>query len=180
MVADLQRTVGDQVTLPPGYSLGWSGQFEYLERAGARLAWVIPIALAIIFILIWTVFRDPGEVAIILRSLPLALVGGLWLIWLLGHAGSVATLIGFIALGGLAAEFGVITLVYLRQAWSRRPAAGPPNSPRPKPRSAGRGPAMRPKAMTVAVILAGCSRSSSAKVPARKSCSASPPPWSAA
>src|SRR5690606_4567160 len=108
VVADLQRTVGDQVTLPPGYSLGWSGQFEYLERAGARLAWVIPIALAIIFILIWTVFRDPGEVAIILLSLPLALVGGLWLIWLLGHAVSVATLIGFIALGGLAAEFGVI------------------------------------------------------------------------
>lgn len=157
VVADLQRTVGDQVTLPPGYSLGWSGQFEYLERAGARLAWVIPIALAIIFILIWTVFRDPGEVAIILLSLPLALVGGLWLIWLLGHAVSVATLIGFIALGGLAAEFGVIMLVYLRQAWSKRLAAGaaPDLATLEAAIREGAVQRVRPKAMTVAVILAG-------------------------
>ena len=157
VVADLQRAVGDQVTLPPGYSLGWSGQFEYLERASARLAWVIPIALAIIFILIWTVFRDPGEVAIILLSLPLSLVGGLWLIWLLGHAVSVATLIGFIALGGLAAEFGVIMLVYLRQAWSKRLAAGEPANLATLEAAIREGAVqrVRPKAMTVAVILAG-------------------------
>jgi Cu(I)/Ag(I) efflux system membrane protein CusA/SilA len=157
VVADLQRAVGDQVALPPGYSLGWSGQFEYLERAGARLAWVIPIALAIIFLLIWTVFRDPGEVAIILLSLPLALVGGLWLIWLLGHAVSVATLIGFIALGGLAAEFGVIMLVYLRQAWAKRLAAGdaPDIATLEAAIREGAVQRVRPKAMTVAVILAG-------------------------
>lgn len=157
VVADLKRAVAENVTLPPGYSLAWSGQFEYLERASARLAWVIPIALAIIFLLIWSVFRRPGEVAIILLSLPLSLVGGLWLIWLLGHAVSVATLIGFIALGGLAAEFGVIMLIYLRQAWQQRLDEGQAPTLATLHAAIGEGAVqrVRPKAMTVAVILAG-------------------------
>jgi Cu(I)/Ag(I) efflux system membrane protein CusA/SilA len=157
VVADLQRAVGTQVKLPAGYAIAWSGQYEYLERALARLQWVVPAALAIIVLLIWLVFRRVAEVAIILLSLPLALVGGLWLIWLLGHAVSIATLIGFIALGGVAAEFGVIMLLYLRHAWERRLAAGEPASLATLESAIREGAVLRvrPKAMTVAVILAG-------------------------
>ncbi|ODU52311.1 MAG: cation transporter [Lysobacteraceae bacterium SCN 69-48] len=157
VVADLQHAVGGQVQLPPGYGIAWSGQYEYLQRAIARLKWVVPAALAIIFLLIWLVFRRFGEVAIILLSLPLALVGGLWLIWMLGHAVSIATMIGFIALGGVAAEFGVIMLLYLRQAWERRIAAGEPANLSTLDAAIREGAVqrVRPKAMTVAVILAG-------------------------
>ncbi|MCR6496310.1 efflux RND transporter permease subunit [Thermomonas sp. S9] len=157
VVADLQHAVGEQVQLPPGYGIAWSGQYEYLQRAVTRLKWVVPAALAIIFLLIWLVFRRFGEVAIILLSLPLALVGGLWLIWLLGHAVSIATMIGFIALGGVAAEFGVIMLLYLRQAWERRIAAGEPANLATLEEAIREGAVqrVRPKAMTVAVILAG-------------------------
>ncbi|MFZ5635428.1 MAG: efflux RND transporter permease subunit [Pseudomonadota bacterium] len=157
VVADLQRRVGAEVTLPPGYGLAWSGQYEYLERALARLQWVVPAALAIIFGLIYLVFRSVREAAIILLSLPLALVGGLWLIWWLGHAVSVATLIGFIALAGVAAEFGVIMLLYLRQAWERRLAASEPDTIDTLEAAIREGAVqrVRPKAMTVAVILAG-------------------------
>ena len=157
VVTDLQRAVSEQVTLPAGYSIGWSGQYQYLERALARLKWVVPAALVIIFALIWVVFRHVGEVLIILLSLPLALVGGLWLIWWLDHAVSVATLIGFIALGGVAAEFGVIMLLYLREAWERRLAAGEPASRATLDAAIREGAVhrVRPKAMTVAVILAG-------------------------
>ncbi len=157
VVADLQRAVAAGVQLPPGYGVAWSGQYEYLERAQARLKWVVPAALAITFVLIWLVFRSVGEVAIILLSLPLALVGGLWLIWMLGHAVSVATLIGFIALGGVAAEFGIVMLLYLRQAWERRLRAGAPADVATLEAAIRDGAVMRvrPKAMTVAVILAG-------------------------
>lgn len=157
VVADLQRAVATQVQLPPGYGVAWSGQYEYLERALERLRWVVPAALAIIVLLIWLVFRRVGEVAIILLSLPLALVGGLWLIWGLGHAVSIATLIGFIALGGVAAEFGVIMLLYLRHAWERRLAAGEPANMATLEAAIREGAVLRvrPKAMTVAVILAG-------------------------
>ena len=157
VVTDLQRVVGEQVKLPAGYGIAWSGQYEYLQRAVARLKWVVPAALAIIFLLIWLVFRRFGEVAIILLSLPLALVGGLWLIWTLGHAVSIATMIGFIALGGVAAEFGVIMLLYLRQAWERRLAAGEPANIETLDAAIREGAVqrVRPKAMTVAVILAG-------------------------
>src|SRR3546814_10240117 len=103
--------------LPAGYSLAWSGQYEYLQRAAERLRVVVPATLLIVFVLIYLVFRRIGEAAIIMLSLPFALIGGLWLIWLLGHAVSIATLIGFIALAGVAAEFGIIMLLYLRQAW---------------------------------------------------------------
>jgi len=157
VVADLQRKVAGEVQLPPGYGITWSGQFEYLQRALARLQWVVPAALFIISLLIWAVFRRAGEVAIILLSLPLALVGGLWLIWLLGHAVSIATLIGFIALGGVSAEFGIIMLLYLRQAWERRLAAGEPATIATLEAAIRDGAVqrVRPKAMTVAVILAG-------------------------
>ena len=157
VVADLQRRIGTEVTLPSGYGIAWSGQYEYLERALARLQWVVPAALAIIFLLIYLVFRSASEAAIIMLSLPLALVGGLWLIWGLGHAVSIATLIGFIALAGVAAEFGVIMLLYLRQSWERRLAAGEPATLDTLDAAIREGAVqrVRPKAMTVAVILAG-------------------------
>ena len=157
VVADLQEQMAQKVKLPAGYGLAWSGQFEYLERAMARLKWVVPAALAIIFLLIYLVFRRFGEAAIIMLSLPLALVGGLWLIWMLGHAVSIATLIGFIALAGVAAEFGVIMLLYLRQAWERHLAHGEPETIATLDAAIREGAVLRvrPKAMTVAVILAG-------------------------
>ena len=157
VVADLQQRTNKELVLPPGYGLAWSGQYEYLERALARLQLVVPAALAIIFLLIFLVFRDVAETAIIMLSLPFALVGGLWLIWVLGHAISVATLIGFIALAGVSAEFGVIMLLYLRQAWARQLARNA-NAAEAELDDAIRDGAVlrvRPKAMTVAVILAG-------------------------
>jgi len=157
VVADLQQRVAQEVKLPPGYAIAWSGQYEYLERALARLQWVVPIALAIIFLLIYLVFRNVAEAAIIMLSLPLALVGGLWLIWLLGHAVSIATMIGFIALAGVAAEFGVIMLLYLRHAWERQLTINPEAGEAELDAAIREGAVqrVRPKAMTVAVILAG-------------------------
>ncbi|MDQ3286724.1 MAG: efflux RND transporter permease subunit [Pseudomonadota bacterium] len=157
VVEDLQEAVAREVKLPPGYGLGWSGQYEYLERALSSLRWVVPAALAIIFLLIYLVFRDFVEASIIMLSLPLALVGGLWLIWVLGHAISVASLIGFIALAGVAAEFGVIMLLYLRQAWHRHLRENPEAGPDELDAAIREGAVLRvrPKAMTVAVILGG-------------------------
>ena len=157
VVADLQRAVAAHVPMPAGYAVGWSGQYEYLKRANERLRVVVPATLVIIFGLIYLVFRRASEAAIIMLSLPLALVGGLWLIWAMGHAVSVATLIGFIALAGVAAEFGIIMLLYLRHAWERQLAANP-NAGQAELEAAIREGAVqrvRPKAMTVAVILAG-------------------------
>nr|WP_219339688.1 CusA/CzcA family heavy metal efflux RND transporter [Luteimonas salinisoli] len=157
VVADLQRAMADQVPMPPGYALQWSGQFEYLQRARDRLRMVVPATLAIIFALIYLVFRRASDAALIMLSLPLALVGGLWLIWAMGHAVSVATLIGFIALAGVAAEFGIIMLLYLRQAWERQLAADPQAGEAELEAAISEGAVqrVRPKAMTVAVILAG-------------------------
>ncbi len=157
VVDDLQAAMAERVALPAGYALGWSGQYEYLARAMQRLKLVVPATLAIIFFLIYLVFRRFAEAALIMLSLPLALVGGLWLIWLLGHAVSVATLIGFIALAGLAAEFGIIMLLYLRQSWQRRLDADPDAGPEALDDAIREGAVqrVRPKAMTVAVILAG-------------------------
>jgi Cu(I)/Ag(I) efflux system membrane protein CusA/SilA len=157
VVGDLQTAVGREVVMPPGYGIGWSGQYEYMTRAVARLKWVVPVALAIIVLLIWLVFRRVDDVAIILLSLPLALVGGLWLVWTMGHAVSIATLIGFIALGGVAAEFGVIMLLYIRHAWERRLSAGEAATSETLDAAIREGAVqrVRPKAMTVAVIVAG-------------------------
>jgi Cu(I)/Ag(I) efflux system membrane protein CusA/SilA len=121
-VAEAQKKVAETVKLPPGYSLVWSGQFEYLERAFARLNLVIPLTLAIILLLLYLNFRNLAEVLIIVATLPLALVGGFWLLYLLGYHLSVAVVVGFIALGGVAVEIGVVMLAYLDQALARRRA----------------------------------------------------------
>ena len=122
-VRDAQRTVAEQVKLPPGYTLAWSGQYEYLQRASDRLALVIPLTLIIIVLLLYLNFRSTPEVLIILGTLPLALAGGFWLLYLLGYNLSVAVGVGFIALGGVAVEIGVVMLTYLNQAVARRRAA---------------------------------------------------------
>ena len=156
VVARLQRTVARQVKLPPGYTVGWSGQYEFLQRAEQRLETVVPAALAIIFILIWSVFRRAAEAALIMLTLPFALVGGIWLVWLQGQPVSVATMIGFIALAGLASELGVIMLLYLRHAWERRVAASDISEDALNEAiHEGAVLRVRPIAMTVAVILAG-------------------------
>ncbi len=123
-VAEAQASVEAMVTLPPGYRIVWSGQYEYMQRAAAKLKLVIPATLAIIFLLLYLNFRSVGETLIVMLSLPFALVGGIWFIWLLGYNWSVAVAIGFIALAGVAAETGVVMLIYLDQAWSTQRAAG--------------------------------------------------------
>jgi copper/silver efflux system protein len=155
-VHEMQREVAAKVKLPPGYSISWSGQFEYLERASARLAYVVPFTLLIVFVLLYVTFRRFDEALLIMLALPFALVGGVWLLWLLGHNVSVASGVGFIALAGVAAEFGVIMLLYLKQAWEARVAMG--SATEADLLDAIREGAVlrvRPKAMTVAVIFAG-------------------------
>jgi Cu(I)/Ag(I) efflux system membrane protein CusA/SilA len=157
VVDDAQRAVREQVKLPAGYSVAWSGQFEYLERAKKRLALVIPFTLLIIFVLFYLTFRRIDEALLIMVTVPFALIGGLWLMWLLGYNLSVAAAVGFIALAGVAAEFGIIMLLYLRQALDRRIAAGEAFSARMLTEAITEGAVLRvrPKAMTVAVIVAG-------------------------
>ncbi|MFA0412290.1 efflux RND transporter permease subunit [Vibrio renipiscarius] len=116
-VDEAKQAVADQLTLPAGYSLAWSGQYEYMERAKERLVVVVPITIAIIMLLLYFSFRRVGEVMIIMLTLPLAMVGGLWLMHYLGYNFSIAVGVGFIALAGVAVEIGVIMLVYLNQAW---------------------------------------------------------------
>lgn len=156
-VAAAKRAVATRVELPPGYSVAWSGQFEYLERATARLQVVVPFTLAIIFVLLFLAFRNVGQAALIMTTLPFALVGGIWFIYLLGHHVSVASGVGFIALAGVAAEFGVVMLIYLDQAVDERQRRGELNSVADLRAAISDGAVrrVRPKAMTVAVIIAG-------------------------
>ncbi|MES2878659.1 MAG: efflux RND transporter permease subunit [Pseudomonadota bacterium] len=156
-VTDMQARVGREVKLPAGYAISWSGQFEYMERAAERLKVVVPFTLAIIFLLLYLTFRRFDEASLILLAVPFALTGGFWLIWALGHAVSIATAVGFIALAGVAAEFGVVMLVYLKGSWERRLAAGcvPSEALLLEAITEGAVLRVRPKAMTVAVILAG-------------------------
>ena len=160
-VADAQKAVVSQVNFPPGYYVTWSGQFEYLERAKARLQMVVPVTVLIIFLLLYLNFRRVTETLIVMLSVPFALVGGLWLMWWLGFNLSVAVAVGFIALAGVAAETGVVMLIYLDAAMTelraRREAEG-----RPFTRDdlyaaimAGAVERVRPKMMTVAAIMAG-------------------------
>ncbi|TCW85610.1 CusA/CzcA family heavy metal efflux RND transporter [Burkholderia sp. SRS-46] len=153
----MQRAVARQVQLPPGYAIAWSGQFEYLERAAATLRTVIPVTLAVIFVLLFLTFGSAVDALLLMSTVPFALVGGFWLIWLLGHAVSVATSVGFIALAGVAAEFGVVMLLYLKGALDRRLAAGEPFTEALLLDAIREGAVLRvrPKAMTVAVVLAG-------------------------
>src|SRR5204863_5994850 len=115
-VAEAQQAVQASIQFPAGYYVMWSGQYEYLERATARLKIIIPVTLAIIFLLLYLNFRTITETLIVMLSLPFALVGGLWLMWGLGFNLSVAVAVGFIALAGVAAETGVVMLIYLNQA----------------------------------------------------------------
>ena len=118
-VEEAKAAVAAMVELPPGYSIGWSGQYEYMERAKKRLALVVPVTIAIIVLLLYLNFRSMAEVLIIMATLPLALVGGIWLMYWLHYEMSVAVGVGFIALAGVAVEIGVVMLVYLNQAWRR-------------------------------------------------------------
>ena len=152
----MQKAVAQQVKLPPGYSISWSGQFEYLERATAKLKVVVPFTLLIIFVLLYLTFASFGEAALIMAALPFALVGGIWLLYLLNYNLSIAGAVGFIALAGVSAEFGVIMLLYLKNAWHERLDQG--KTTEADLLDAIREGAVlrvRPKAMTVAVILAG-------------------------
>ncbi len=155
-VHEMQQTVAGQVDLPPGYSISWSGQFEFLERASAKLKLVVPFTLLIIFVLLYLTFKHFGEALLLMATLPFALVGGIWLLYGLGYNLSVAGVVGFIALAGVAAEFGVIMLLYLKQAWfARLDQNRCEESDLLDAIREGAVLRVRPKAMTVAVILAG-------------------------
>lgn len=156
VVGDLREKISKGVQLESGMSISYSGQFEFMERANSKLKLVVPATLLIIFVLLYLTFARFGEALLIMATLPFALTGGVWFLYLLGYNLSVATGIGFIALAGVSAEFGVIMLLYLKNAWTDRVNAG----------AHGEGVLLdairegavqrvRPKAMTVAVIIAG-------------------------
>ncbi|ANJ67394.1 cation transporter [Halothiobacillus diazotrophicus] len=152
-----RRIVDSKVHLPEGYAINWTGQYQYLQRASKRLEQVVPLTLGIIFVLLFLIFRHGGKALMIMGSLPFALVGGFWLLWALNFEISIAVAVGFIALAGVAAEFGVVMLIYLDQAIARRRAAGTLNTRSDLAEAIMEGAVLRvrPKAMTVAVILAG-------------------------
>ena len=156
-VVEAQGAVSRAVKLPVGYSIVWSGQYEYMERAKATMKLVIPATLAIIFLLLYFNFKSVGETLIVMLSLPFALVGGFWFIWLLGYNWSVAVAIGFIALNGVAAETGVIMLIYLDHAWAAKRIGGRIPSARDLYDAVMEGAVerVRPKMMTVVAIMAG-------------------------
>lgn len=155
-VEEARQAVAAQVELPGGYTVTWAGQFEYLQRAAERMRIVIPLTLAVIFVLLYMSFGRVAEAGLILLTLPLALIGGFWLVYLLGHHLSVASAVGFIALAGVAAEFGVVTLVYLNQAVRQREERGELNTVADMRSAIIEGAVLRvrPKAMTVTVIIA--------------------------
>ena len=156
VVNDLRREIASGIQLDSGMSISYSGQFEFMERANAKLKLVVPATLLIIFVLLYLTFARFGDALLIMATLPFALTGGVWLLYLLDYHLSVATGVGFIALAGVSAEFGVIMLLYLKNAWSERLDAE--NLGEPALLDAIREGAVqrvRPKAMTVAVIVAG-------------------------
>jgi Cu(I)/Ag(I) efflux system membrane protein CusA/SilA len=156
-VADAQREVARLVRMPPGYSIVWSGQYEYMQRAKERMKLVIPATLAIIFLLLYFNFRSVGETLLVMASLPFALVGGIWLLWALGYNWSVPVAIGFIALAGVAAETGVVMLIYLDHAWdaARARTGNPTAKDLYEAVMEGAVERVRPKMMTVVAIMAG-------------------------
>ncbi len=157
VVADLKQAVAAGVKLEPGISVAYSGQFEYMERANARLQVVVPATLLIILVLLVMTFRRLDEALLIMATLPFALTGGVWFLWAMGYHLSIATGVGFIALAGVSAEFGVVMLIYLKHALDERLASGLPPSAAVVDEAIREGAVLRvrPKAMTVAVILAG-------------------------
>ncbi len=160
-VAEAQQAVRDKVKFPPGYYATWSGQFEYMQRAKEKMKIVIPLTLAIIFTLLYLNFRRLTETLIVMLSVPFALVGGVWLMWALGYNLSVAVAVGFIALAGVAAETGVVMLIYLDQALNRiraeREAEGRQLASADLYAAVMEGAVerVRPKMMTVVAIMAG-------------------------
>ena len=160
-VADAREVVARSVRLPPGYSLSWSGQFEYLERVRGRLTAIAPLTVALIALMLWLTFRRLGEVLVVMASLPVALAGGVWLLWSLGFNLSVAVGVGFIALAGVAVETAIVMLVYLNLALERHRAEalvqGRPLTPEDVEAAVVEGALLRlrPKVMTVATIFAG-------------------------
>jgi Cu(I)/Ag(I) efflux system membrane protein CusA/SilA len=160
-VADAKKAVAEQVKFPPGYYVTWSGQFEYMERAIEKMKIVIPVTLLIIFLLLYLNFKRLTETLIVMLSVPFALVGGVWLMWLLGYNLSVAVAVGFIALAGVAAETGVIMLIYLDHAWEELKAKRRKENQAPTLHDLyeaimeGAVERVRPKMMTVVAIMAG-------------------------
>ena len=160
-VADARRVVAEKVKFPPGYYATWSGQFEYMERARARMKIVVPITLLIIFMLLYLNFQRVTEALIVMLSVPFALVGGVWLLWLLDYNLSVAVVVGFIALAGVAAETGVVMLIYLEHAWQEIQARCKTEARKPtlddlhSAIMEGAVNRVRPKMMTVVAIMAG-------------------------
>jgi Cu(I)/Ag(I) efflux system membrane protein CusA/SilA len=156
-VEEMQQAVAQQVKLPAGVSLSWSGQFEYLERASAQLKIVLPVTLAIIFVLLFVTFSSVRDALLIMATLPFALIGGVWLLYLLNYNLSVAGAVGFIALAGVAAEFGVIMVLYLNHALEKYRQPGQPLTQKQLMDAITEGAVLRvrPKVMTVATIMAG-------------------------
>ena len=156
-VADARKAVSEKVKFPPGYYIAWSGQFEYMERAIEKLKIVVPLTILAIMVLLYLNFRRMTETLIVMLSVPFALVGGIWLIWWLGYNLSVAVAVGFIALAGVAAETGVVMLIYLEHAWERiRAERGTPTaSDLYEAVMEGAVERVRPKMMTVVAIMAG-------------------------
>ncbi|MEF9674845.1 efflux RND transporter permease subunit [Pectobacterium aroidearum] len=156
-VEDMQQAVAQQITLPEGVSLSWSGQFEYLERATEKMKVVVPFTLLIIFVLLYVTFNRIKDALLIMATLPFALIGGVWLLYILGYNLSVAGAVGFIALAGVSAEFGVIMLLYLNHAVEKHRVAGQALSRQQLMDAIHEGAVLRvrPKMMTVATIMAG-------------------------
>jgi len=160
-VRDAKKAVAEQVTFPPGYYVTWSGQFEYMERAIEKMKVVIPVTLLSIFLLLYLNFRRITETLIVMLSVPFALVGGVWLMWWLGYNLSVAVAVGFIALAGVAAETGVIMLIYLDHAWEdakeicQEEKRAPTVADLYAAVMEGAVERVRPKMMTVVAIMAG-------------------------
>src|SRR5215207_3653657 len=155
-VAEARRMVADEVKLPPGYTLQWSGQYEYMERAKSRMQLVVPATLALVFLLLYFNFRRVSETLIVMLAIPFTLIGGVWLLWALDYNWSVAVTIGFLALAGVAVETGVVMLVYLDQEWTAHVASGTPTR-RDLFESVMRGAVerVRPMMMTVASTIIG-------------------------
>jgi Cu(I)/Ag(I) efflux system membrane protein CusA/SilA len=156
-VRHAQEVVAARLTLPPGYTLFWSGQYEFMERVGQKMRLVIPVTLGIIFLLLYLNFRGVTESLIVMLSVPFALVGGVWYLWIAGYNTSVAVWVGFIALAGVAAETGVVMLIYLDEAFHRRGLEGKMREPADVAAAVREGAVdrLRPKIMTVVAITAG-------------------------
>ncbi len=152
-----KQTVGEKVRLPPGYSIEWSGQYQYMKEARARLKVVLPVTLLIIFLLLYLNFRNMAEVLIVMLALPFAVVGGVWYMYLLGYNMSVAVMVGFIALAGVAAETGVVMIIYLDHAYEAKQREKSRVTARDLYDAIMEGAVerVRPKMMTVSAIIAG-------------------------